>query len=273
MHPILVELGPLTLRWYGVCVALGFILAFLMFRRRSARVGIPDDEASTLILLLFVAGVLGARAWYVVRYWREEFAGDLREIVMIQHGGLVFFGGFVASLAVLAAWGRAKGRSLAVLADALAPCMALAHAFGRIGCFMNGCCHGRPSDAWWAIAPNSPPRVAGIPLHPTQLYEAVGLLDIMAALLFMQRAQRYPGQLAWSYILLYSLLRFVVEFFRGDVPHDALGRFTGAQVACSILFLVAWLASARAAYVAAKGRRAAARQAARPPSSSATPGA
>ena len=261
MHPILVELGPLTLRWYGVCVALGFVLAFMMFRRRAARFGIPDDDAGSLVLLLFVAGLLGARAWYVARYWREEFAGNLREIVMIQHGGLVFFGGFVAALVALWVWGRAKRRSIAVLADALAPCLALGHAFGRLGCFMNGCCHGRPSDVFWAIAPNSPDRVAGIPLHPTQLYEAVGLLDIMVALLFMERTQRYRGQLAWSYMLLYAILRFVVEFFRGDVPRDVLGRFTGAQAACAALFLVAWLASARASYLAARARRAAARKA------------
>jgi phosphatidylglycerol:prolipoprotein diacylglycerol transferase len=261
VHPILVELGPLTIRWYGVFVALGFLAAMGLFRRRAARLGLPDDSATNLILLLFVAGLVGARAWYVIRYWRDEFSGNLAEIPMIQRGGLVFLGGFFAAMLVLWLWCRAKKLPFATMADALAPCLALGHAFGRVGCFMNGCCHGRPSDVAWAIAPNSPPAVAGIPLHPTQLYEAVGLLDITAALLFMQRSQRYPGQLAWSYALLYALLRFAVEFFRGDVPHGALGRFTSAQVACILLFVVAWLGSARASYLAAKARRAAARAA------------
>lgn len=256
MHPILVEFGPVTIRWYGVCVALGFLLAFAMFRARAARLNLGEEATTNLALLLFAAGLVGARVWYVARYWQDEFAGNLREIVMIQHGGLVFLGGFFAAVLSLWIWCRGKGRPLAVMADALAPPLALGHAFGRIGCFMNGCCHGRPSDVFWAIAPNAPPSVAGVRLHPTQLYEAIGLLDIVAALLVLQRIQRYPGQLAWSYAILYSVLRFVVEFFRGDVPHDVLGRFTSAQAACALLFLVAWLGSARAAYRAARARRA-----------------
>jgi phosphatidylglycerol:prolipoprotein diacylglycerol transferase len=256
VHPILVEFGPLTIRWYGVFVALGFLLAFAMFRTRASRLNLEEEVSTNLALLLFAAGLVGARAWYVVRYWREEFADHLREIVMIQHGGLVFLGGFFTAMLVLWIWCRVKGQPLATMADALAPPLALGHAFGRIGCFMNGCCHGRPSDAFWAIAPNAPPQFSGVRLHPTQLYEAAGLLDIVAALLVLQRVQRYPGQLAWSYAILYSVLRFVVEFFRGDVPHEILGRFTSAQAACALLFLVAWLGSARAAYRAARARRA-----------------
>ncbi|MCC7518448.1 MAG: prolipoprotein diacylglyceryl transferase [Verrucomicrobiae bacterium] len=263
MHPIFLQIGPLTIRWYGVCVALGFLAAFWLFRRRARPLGLGDDATTNLMLLLFGAGLVGARVWYVARYWREEFAGNFREIFMVQHGGLVFLGGFFAAMATLWAWCRVKKLPLAPLADALAPGLALGQALGRLGCFMNGCCYGRPTDAPWAIAPNAPSLAAGIPRHPTQLYEAIGLFDLAAALLFMRRVQRYPGQIAWSYALLYALLRFFVEFFRGDVPHDAFGRFTSAQVACVLLFAVAWAGSSRAAYRAAKARRAASRAAMR----------
>lgn len=259
MHPIFVELGPLTIRWYGVFVALGFLAAFALFRRRAKDAHMDAETATNLLLLLFGAGLVGARAWYVARYWREEFAGNLREIFMLQHGGLVFLGGFFVAMGTLWIWCRAKRLPLAPVADALAPCLALGQFFGRLGCFMNGCCYGRPSDMPWAIAPNAPSAVAGIPRHPTQLYEAFGLLDITLALIFLRRIQRYPGQIAWSYALLYALLRFLVEFFRGDVPHDVLGRFTSAQAACALLFLVAWIGSARGALRAIKRRRDAAR--------------
>ncbi len=261
MHPIFVELGPLTIRWYGVCVALGFLAAFALFRRRAKRAGLGADLATNLLLLLFGAGLIGARAWYVARYWREEFVDNPREIFMLQHGGLVFLGGFFAAMAALWVWSRMKRIPLAPVADALAPCLALGQVFGRVGCFMNGCCYGRVSDAPWAIAPNAPPAVAGIPRHPTQLYEALGLLDLTLALIFMQRFQRYPGQIAWSYALLYAILRFSVEFFRGDVPHDLVGRFTSAQAACALLFFIAWIGSARGAFLAAKRRRTVARDA------------
>ena len=107
----------------------------------------------------------------------------------------------------------------------------------------------------WAVRLNSPPEIAGIPVHPTQLYEAIGLLDILLVLFITERIIRYPGQVFLSYCILYSLLRFIVEFFRGDVPHTIFGHLTLAQVICIALFLFAWLASARLAFVAAINRR------------------
>ncbi len=238
-------------------VALGFLAAYALFRKRAARLGLNEGDASNLVVLLFGCGILGARIYYVIWNWHEQFARAPVEIVMIQHGGLVSFGGILGACTALVVWARVKRQSLASLADALAAPFTLGHAFGRIGCFMNGCCYGLPCDLPWAVQQNSPPEIAGIPVHPTQIYEFIGLLDIFVALLVIERIRRYPGQVAWAYCILYSILRFVVEFFRGDVAHDILGRFTLAQVACAIMLIVAWIGSARMAWRAARGKRAA----------------
>lgn len=248
MDPILIKLGPLTLRWYGLLIAIGFWVAYWLFQKRAARLGLKEGEIANFMLLLFVSGILGARVYYVIWNWKQFFAANPREIFMIQHGGLVFFGGFLAACVVLIFWARWKKQSIALFADALALPLVVGQAIGRLGCFMNGCCYGRECSYPWAVRLNSPPEIAGIPVHPTQLYEFVGLLDIALALVVIGKMARYPGQVALSYCLLYSTLRFVVEFFRGDVPHDIFGRFTLAQIVCMGIFLVAWFLAARLSY-------------------------
>ncbi|MBI4024728.1 MAG: prolipoprotein diacylglyceryl transferase [Verrucomicrobia bacterium] len=254
MHPILVQLGPLTLRWYGLLIAVGFLAAFWLFRARAARIGLDEREASNLLLLLLGSGFFGARVYHIVWKWNEEYAFRPAEIFRVPVSGLVFFGGLIAASVALILWARWKNRPIAPVADALALPLAAAHAFGRLGCFMNGCCHGSSCDYPWAVRLASPEFIAGVPVHPTQLYESIGLVDIIFALWVIEKIGRYPGQVAWSYCILYAVLRFVVEFYRGDVPHHVLGRFTLAQVVCATLFLIAWMFSSRLAYLAAKTR-------------------
>ncbi len=264
MHPIIHDFGFLVLRWYGVLIATGLILAYRMFRKRAPGLGLNESEASNLIFLLFFSGVLGARAYFVIWNWSEFFAGNPREIFMIQHGGLVFFGGFLAACTTLILWTRLKKKPLPLVADALVPSLALGHAFGRLGCFMQGCCYGKPCDHFWAVRPESPAEVAGMAIHPTQIYEFLGLLNIVCTLLVLERTARYPGKLAWSYCLLYSMLRFLVEFWRGDVPHDILGRFTLAQAVSGVIFVVAWVGMTRSAMRAFRVQRTLIRQATTP---------
>ncbi len=257
MHPILFQYGPITLRWYGFLIAIGFIVATWVFRKRAHRMGITEQEASNLLLLLFFSGVIGSLLYYVIWQWNEFFANDLREIFMIHHGGLVYYGGFIMACGVLWFWCKTKKRSMVSVADALAPSLVVGQFFGRLGCFMNGCCQGRECSHPWAVRLESPPEWAGIPLHPVQLYEALGLLDIFLVLLVLEKISRYPGQIAWAYVTLYSILRFIVEFFRGDIPHDIFGRFTLAQIVCILLFIVSWICSSRLAFLASKKIRAA----------------
>jgi phosphatidylglycerol---prolipoprotein diacylglyceryl transferase len=254
MHPILWKIGPITLRWYGVLVAIGFLAAYWLFRKRAAS-SLKEKDASNIVILMFVTGVLGARLYYVIWNWKRDFSDKpIAEVFMIHHGGLVFLGGFFAACFALWVWCRIKNQSFAEMADLLAPSLALGHALGRLGCFMNGCCYGFECDYPWAVRPDAPFEVAGKAIHPTQIYEFLGLLNIVATLLVLSRIRRYPGQIALAYCLLYSILRFFVEFWRGDVSHHFFGRFTLAQVFSMGLFLFAWFTSSYLAYRAAKVR-------------------
>ncbi len=254
VHPILIQLGPLTLRTYGLLIAIGFLAACWLFRKRANRLGMDDAAATNLMILLLLSGIAGARVYYVAWHWNDIFARDPIAILKIYEGGIVFYGGFLASCAVLYGWSRWKGIPFISLADAAVPSLVLAHAFGRLGCFMGGCCYGSPCDHFWAVRLHAPPEIAGMAIHPTQLYEVAGLLNILATLLVIERISRYPGQVFFSYCILYSLMRFIVEFFRGDVPHNMWGHLTLAQVVCIALFIFAWLASARLSYLAGKAR-------------------
>lgn len=248
-------MGPITLRWYGFFAALGFLCAYFVFRKRAARIGLSDQDVSNVMFLMFITGILGARLYYVILNWKEEYANHLSEIVMINHGGLVFFGGFIMAFAALYLWARMKKVPLAPLADALAIPLAIGHAFGRLGCFMNGCCYGKDCTLPWAVQLSFPPEIAGRPIHPTQLYEFFGIWFIVLGLIGIEKIPRYKGQVAGTYCLLYSVLRFIVEFYRGDVPHNIMGRFTLAQVVCIFVFIAAWLVSARLSFKAAQARR------------------
>lgn len=265
MHPILFRIGSLEIHWYGFLIAVGFIAASWLFRSRAEKLGIPERDATNLMMLMLVSGIVGARLYYVVWNWDRNFGGepsfahDPLAILNIRKGGIVFYGGFLAANAVLWLWSRWKKLSFLELADALVPPLVLGHIFGRLGCFMQGCCYGKACDHFWGVHPAEPPILDGVPyfgaIHPTQLYEVVGLINILATLLVIEKLQRYPGRIILSYCLLYSLWRFIVEFYRGDVAHDILGRFTLAQSICIVLFIFAWLTSARLSYRAAVDRR------------------
>jgi phosphatidylglycerol:prolipoprotein diacylglycerol transferase len=159
---------------------------------------------------------------FVVTYWKDEFAGkSFTEIFMIQRGGLVFYGGLIgASLAVII-FCSVKKLPLWKVADILAPSIALGSVFGRIGCLMNGCCHGRACDLPWAI-----PRLFGAtdqPLvHPTQIYDSLLNLILYLGLAWLFRRRKFDGQIFATFLMCYAVTRSTVEFFRGDYSVDHL---------------------------------------------------
>jgi phosphatidylglycerol:prolipoprotein diacylglycerol transferase len=171
------------------------------------------QQWSDLVSLAVVGGIVGARLVYVALHW-ERFLEAPWEVVAVWHGGLVWYGGLWGGL--LGAWGYARRRRIPFLAllDAAAPFVALAHAIGRVGCFFNGCCYGRPTTSWCAVI--FPGHAE--PVIPTQLIEAAGLLGLFVLLRVLQRPAvlRAPGRLFGGYLTLYAVLRFPLEFLRGD---------------------------------------------------------
>jgi phosphatidylglycerol:prolipoprotein diacylglycerol transferase len=244
VHPIAFHLGSFSVHWYGVMVALGFLLGLWTASRRGLREGVPAERIIDLGPWLILGSIVGARILYVISYWREQFADKpFWEVFMVQHGGLVYYGGlFGASLAFIL-FCRSKKLPLWKGADILAPSIALGHALGRIGCLFNGCCYGRPCSLPWAITfpqnPGGPPP--GVRLHPTQIYESLLNLVLYAALAWLYRRKKFDGQVFGIYLVSYAIIRSFVEIFRGDYPQYYFGgRVTPAHLV-SLLILVAGL--------------------------------
>ncbi len=241
MHPIAFNLGSLSIHWYGVMVALGFVLGLWLAGRRGLREGVPPECVTDLGTWLIVGTLLGARTLYVVSYWREEFADQpIWEIFAIQHGGLVFYGGFIGATLAGLLFVRLKKLAFWKLADVIAPSIALGSAIGRIGCLFNGCCYGRPCSLPWAI--RFPPEhvTQGQPVHPTEIYDSLWGFGLYLALAWLYRRKKFDGQVFVAFMAGYATLRSVTEAFRGDYdPAHRLGVFTPGQLVSLGVFAVA----------------------------------
>ena len=224
MQKIAFHLGSFSVHWYGVLVAIGFLAGLWTASRRGLREGFAPDKILDLGPWLIGGSILGARALYVVSYWRDSFAnGPWWEIFMIQHGGLVYYGGLIgASLAILF-YARWKKLPLWKIADVLAPSIPLGYVFGRLGCLMNGCCYGRACDLPWAILFPAGHETAGQSLHPTQIYDSLLSLGLYFALAWLYRRKKFDGQVFGAYLVAYAFTRSFVELFRGDYPAHYLG--------------------------------------------------
>lgn len=238
MHPTLLRFNGFELRWYGLLVAAGFLIGLWMAARRVQRDGMAAETVWNLGIWLILGGLLGAKVAYVWRYWDEFLAAPFSMI----RSGFVFYGGLLGGMLATVAYAQLRRISTWKLADALAPSLALGHALGRVGCFLEGCCYGSRCDLPWAVKYPHTHETRGLfAVHPTQWYEAAGLLALFAALHWLYPRKRFDGQIWWLYALCYSVLRFKVEFFRGDAPTMRFG-FTTAQMLSAALFGVAIVA-------------------------------
>jgi phosphatidylglycerol:prolipoprotein diacylglycerol transferase len=242
MHPIALKLGPLTVHWYGVLVAIGFLAGLWTASRRAKSVGIAPEKIFDLGPWLIIGGILGGRVLYVISYWREEFAGNLSEIFMVQHGGLVFYGGLVGATIAGIFYLHLKKLPLWNVADIVAPSIALGYVFGRLGCFMNGCCYGRACEAPWAVHFPADHATHGAPVHPTELYDSFLNLGFYFFLAWLFRRRKFEGQIFAMYLVGYALLRSFVEYFRGDYPMHYLGGVATPAQLVSIGVIIGGLA-------------------------------
>ncbi len=217
MHPILLRIGPLTLRTYGLMLALGFLAGIWLAVGRAKRRGFDPDTVLDLCFYLIVGGILGARALYVMEYPFYYLANPL-SILKIWEGGLVFYGGLIGAAAVFVLFGRLRRLDLPALADVLTPSVILGQAIGRLGCFAAGCCHGLPTERWWGVTFTDPLTLAprDVAIHPTQLYFAAADLALFTVLPAIDRRRRFAGQTLVAYLGLYAVVRFGLEFLRGD---------------------------------------------------------
>jgi phosphatidylglycerol:prolipoprotein diacylglycerol transferase len=222
MHPILIRIGPLTIASYGFLFALGALLAILLAFRKAKQENIDLKVFADFIFYLMLLSLLGAKVLLLLTnlgYYLKYPA----EIQYLLTSGGTFFGGLIAG-GVFAVWFiRRHKLGFRMLGDIAGPSLALGHFFGRLGCFAAGCCWGReaahfPLAVTFASAKAN--QLTGVPLHtalyPTQLFEALFNLLNFAVLFFAYRKRAFKGQVFALYVLNYSLIRFVGEYFRGD---------------------------------------------------------
>lgn len=209
MKPVLYQCGLFTIYTYGVFVAIAFLVSTFLLVREARQRRIDENLIYNLSIVFLVGGIIFARLFYAALNW-DYFRDNLLEIIMLSHGGLVWFGGltgaFVSGLIFL----KIKRMPILPTLDLFAPYIALAQAIGRIGCFFNGCCHGRESE--WGIYFPAHHQI----LFPSQLVDSLTLLVIFIVLRFFCAKTR-EGEIFSFYVMLAALQRFLMEFFRGDL--------------------------------------------------------
>jgi phosphatidylglycerol---prolipoprotein diacylglyceryl transferase len=218
MYPVLIRFGPFTIHTYGFLLATAFLTALCLAVSQARKRGIAYDKIVDQAFYTLVAGLAGSRLFFVATNW-PYYAAHPLDIVKIWEGGLVFYGGVLLALPTAVWLAKKEALPLWEAADIWAPSIALGHAIGRLGCFCAGCCYGKPAEGLpWAVIFRNQDSLAvkGIPLHPAQLYESAGEVLNFLILITLRRRQAFGGQLFWVYILNYSIIRSVVEIFRGD---------------------------------------------------------
>lgn len=240
MHSIAFEIGGLTIYWYGILAALGFLAAFWTAAKRAPREGIAPEVILDLAPWLIGGAIVGARLYYVIYYWNAEFAGKpFSEIFLIRRSGLVWYGGLIGASLATIVFARRRKLALWKIADIIAPSIALGHVFGRIGCLMTGCCYGRATNLPWAIHFPADHWTHGAGVHPTQIYESLLNLLLFFALTWLYRRKRFDGQIFGLYLVGYAILRAFVESFRGDYAvHYVSGWLTPAQLISLAILLI-----------------------------------
>jgi len=228
MYPELFHIGSFPINTYGVFLALAFLCAILITVKLGERDGLPREKIYDLSLWMLLASLIGSKL--LMLFTEPEYRANPLQLISLDflRSGGVFYGGLLG--AVLAGYFLMKRYQLPWwrTADACAPGIALGNFFGRQGCFAAGCCWGTPTNLPWGVKFSElGHQITGVPidvsLHPTQLYESFAMLIVFFFLLWLHKRRRFSGQVILSYAVLYSIIRFLIEFVRDDPRGDILG--------------------------------------------------
>jgi phosphatidylglycerol---prolipoprotein diacylglyceryl transferase len=223
MHPVLVQIGSVTIYTYGVLAATGFLVGLWLAYRQAPRAGLDPHRVWNLGVYGILLALLMSKLWLIFSAWDYYIAhpSDIFSMATFQSAG-TFYGGILGGILWVVLYTRFQRMLLLAVLDVLAGPLALGHAIGRMGCFVAGCCYGKPTSLPWGVTFTSPvaEKIAGTPLnlslHPTQLYEAAAEFLNLVVLIWLGARQRFKGQLIGTFFLLYGIERGTIEFFRGD---------------------------------------------------------
>lgn len=211
MLPEICQIGGFTIYSYGLMMVLAFFVCAYLASFQARREGVSPELIFNLCFFIFIFGLIGARVFYLFSNLGFYLRNPL-EIIMLQHGGMAWFGGLIFGAGASIIFIKKNKLKLFKILDLLIPFVALAQSIGRIGCLLNGCCFGRPSEFGIYF------KVFGRVLIPTQLYSSLLLLLIFFILRFIQDRKHAAGEVLCAYLFLYSIKRFFIEYFRNDSP-------------------------------------------------------
>lgn len=233
----LLKIGPVTIYGYGLMIALGIIVAYMIVMHRAENRQIDQSHISSLTIWGVLFGFVGAK----LLYWITQFNNIVEDprLLLDLSGGFVVYGGIIGGILAGYIYCKKKKMNFLQCLDLFVPSLALAQGFGRVGCLLAGCCFGEETDHWFGItfhesdfAPN------GVSLVPTQIFESVFNFALFFFLIFVAKRKRLDGFVASLYLLFYSLGRFVIEFYRGDVIRGSVGIFSTSQLIALIIFVI-----------------------------------
>ena len=232
MFPILLKLGPFTIHTYGLMMAFAFLIGIYISRREALRKGIDQNCVFDFVFYVLIFGLLGARLYYAIFYDIDILFKNPLKFFALWQGGLSIQGGITTGILVAVWFCRKHKVSFWKFTDTIAPSVFLGEAIGRLGCFSAGCCYGKVSHLPWSVTFHHPKSLApiGVPLHPTQLYTFLANIVGFVFIWSIRKKIKNDGYIFILYLLLSSINRFVIEFFRGDCVYIIGGILSVAQI-------------------------------------------
>lgn len=218
MHPILFNAGSFTIYTYGFCIAVGALLGFgYMYWQGKKQFGLTFDQSNNLFIMLVVGGVVGGKLFLI---FEEPSLYLSHPEKLLSGSGFVFYGSLLLTIPIMLWYFRKIKVPVLGMLDVMAVVTCIVHGLGRIGCFMAGCCYGKPTDSFFGVTFTNAVCQAeplNTSLHPTQLYEATLIFILMTGLIILKSKKKFNGQLFLIYLITYAFGRGILELFRGDI--------------------------------------------------------
>lgn len=235
MYNEILTIGPVTIHGYGLMIGLGVVAALLLGDYRAKKFGLNGDHIYGMTFSAVILGFLAARILFIITEWEGFLQNPMQ---YLSGAGFVVYGGIIGGALTIYGFCKIKKIDMLSYLDLMIPSVALAQGFGRIGCFLAGCCYGKETDSWLGVVfTNSDFAPNGVKVLPTQLFMAGGDILLMAVLLWYAAKRPLRGRTSALYLILYSIGRFAIEFLRND-DRGTVGMLSTSQFIAIFTFVV-----------------------------------